>query len=101
MIFEKRYQPGKLPLTTRLIDFGFAMDKNDPLYKQHGLECTFFGSPCYIAPEKLRNEPLEEKSDNWSVGVMAYQMLVGKLPFLSNQEEELYQKIKTCDYDFC
>ena len=32
IIFEKRYQPGKLPLTTRLIDFGFAVDKNDKLY---------------------------------------------------------------------
>ena len=104
IIFEKRYQPGKQPFTTRLIDFGYAVDKNDKLYKKDGLKFTFFGTPAYIAPEKLKNQPLEEKSDNWSVGVMAYYMLVGYPPFWSNKDdehEELYQKIKTCDYDFC
>ena len=81
MIFEKRYLPGKLPSTIRLIDFGYAVDKNEKLYKQHGIGSTEFGTPYYMAPEKFNNEPLEEKSDNWSVGVMTYYMLAGYLPF--------------------
>ena len=83
IVFEKRYLPGKLPFTTRLIDFGFAVDKNDKLYKRHGIQSTEFGTPLYMAPEKLYNKPLEEKSDNWSVGVMTYYMLVGYPPFWS------------------
>ncbi len=53
-----------------------------------------------MAPEKLYNKPLEEKSDMWSVGVMAYYMLAGYPPFWANDENKLWQKIKTCDYDF-
>jgi calcium-dependent protein kinase len=83
-----------------LIDFGFAVDKNDKLYKLHGIKSTEFGTPIYMAPEKLYNKPLEEKSDMWSVGVMAYFMLAGYPPFWANDESKLFEKIKTCDYDF-
>lgn len=53
-----------------------------------------------MAPEKLHNKPLDEKSDMWSVGVMAYYMLAGYPPFWSSDESKLFQKIKTCDYDY-
>ena len=53
-----------------------------------------------MAPEKLYNKPLEEKSDLWSVGVMAYYMLAGYPPFYSDNEQKLFQKIKTTDFDF-
>ena len=85
---------------TRLIDFGFAVDKHDMLYKKHGIKSTEFGTPIYMAPEKLYNKPLEEKSDLWSVGVMAYYMLAGYPPFWANEEVKLWKKIKTCDYDY-
>jgi len=85
---------------TRLIDFGFAVDKNDKLYKMHGIKSTEFGTPIYMAPEKLQNKPLEEKSDIWSVGVMAYYMLAGYPPFWSDREEKLFSDIKTCDFEF-
>ena len=99
IIFETRFTPGKLPFT-RLIDFGFAVDKNDSLYKRHGIRSTEFGTPLYMAPEKLYNKPLEEKSDTWSVGIMAYYMLAGYPPFFSDSEAKLFQSIKTCDYEF-
>lgn len=98
-VFETRFKSGELPFT-RLIDFGFAVDKNDKLYQRHGLNSTEFGTPIYMAPEKLQNKPLEEKSDIWSVGVMTFYMLCGMPPFWSDNEERLFQMIKTCDYDF-
>ena len=99
LVFERSFAPGKLPFT-RLIDFGFAVDRNDTLYKRHGIRSTEFGTPIYMAPEKLYNKPLEEKSDNWSVGVMAYYMLAGYPPFWSDNEKKLFHKIKTCDFEF-
>ena len=99
LVFETRFNPGKLPFT-RLLDFGFAVDKNDKLYKLHGIKSTEFGTPIYMAPEKLFNKPLEEKSDIWSVGVMTYYMLAGYPPFWSDNENKLFHKIKTCDYEF-
>ena len=99
IVFEKRFVPGKLPFT-RLIDFGFAVDKNDMLYKKHGIRSTEFGTPLYMAPEKLYNKPLEEKSDLWSVGVMTYYMLAGYPPFWHQNESKLFNLIKTCDFDY-
>ena len=88
-VFETRFKSGELPFT-RLIDFGFAVDKNDMLYKRHGIKSTEFGTPIYMAPEKLYNKPLEEKSDIWSVGIMAFYMLSGMPPFWSDSEERLF-----------
>ena len=98
-MFETRFVSGKLPFT-RLIDFGFAVDKNDMLYKKHGIKSTEFGTPIYMAPEKLYNKPLEEKSDIWSVGVMTFYMLGGYPPFWHENEDQLFRLIKTTDYEF-
>ena len=42
---------------------------------------TILGTPAYMAPEQLRGEPPCTRSDVFSVGVMAFEMLTGRLPF--------------------
>jgi serine/threonine protein kinase len=42
---------------------------------------TVIGTPAYMAPEQLRGEPACIRSDVFSVGVMAFEMLTGALPF--------------------
>ena len=39
------------------------------------------GTPAYMSPEQLRRQPLDGRSDQFSWGVMAYQVLGGRLPF--------------------
>lgn len=39
------------------------------------------GSPHYMSPEQLQNEPVDARSDLYALGLMLYEMLAGKLPF--------------------
>ena len=76
----------------RLIDFGLAtFEKQDN---------KSVGTPFYMSPETIdgNSTPL---SDIWSVGVIVYQMITGKLPFEANDKDNqtLYNKIKNDDYD--
>lgn len=42
---------------------------------------TLLGTPQYMAPEQIRNEPMDGRSDQFSWGVLAYELLTGELPW--------------------
>src|SRR5690606_29811486 len=62
----------------KLIDFGIA--KLDSL---EGLTATqaIIGTPEYMAPEQLRGDALDGRTDVYSLGIVIYEALCGKLPF--------------------
>lgn len=59
----------------KVADFGFAC-KADISGKKLIKECV--GTPLYMAPQLLENQPYSSKSDLWSIGMMLYEMLFGK-----------------------
>lgn len=64
--------------TIKVTDFGIArFQKNN----SHTITNKAIGSVHYISPEQARGDITDEKSDIYSVGVMLYEMLTGKLPF--------------------
>lgn len=65
--------------TVRVVDFGFAKLPNDPAAPMG----TVIGTPYYMSPEQCLSEPLDTRSDVYSLGVMFYEMLAGKRPFIS------------------
>lgn len=71
----------------KVVDFGIAKLVGDTeeievpnLTGTHNL----IGTPDYMSPERLNHKPYDGRADVYSVGVMAYQMLVGKPPFHSD-----------------
>jgi eukaryotic-like serine/threonine-protein kinase len=47
------------------------------------------GSPSYVAPEQIRDDPLTHQSDMYSLGVVLYELLVGRRPFYGRNTAEL------------
>jgi serine/threonine-protein kinase len=75
----------------KIVDFGIARlaDQATRLTKTDAVIGTFH----YIAPERLKGEVSDGRSDIWSVGVMLYQMLSGQLPFNGEDVSTLYKVI--------
>jgi serine/threonine-protein kinase len=64
--------------TVKIVDFGLANLVGLPPENQPGL---FMGTLPYMSPEQLRNEPVDHRSDIWSLGVTLVEMLTGSAPF--------------------
>lgn len=79
----------------KLIDFGLSKQNqttNSKMSEQ-------VGTPYYVAPEVL-NGNYTSKCDLWSLGVVFYIMLSGYLPFVGEDADEVYMKIKEGDFTF-
>jgi eukaryotic-like serine/threonine-protein kinase len=73
-----------------LIDFGLArsLDGNT-VSTQTGV---LLGSPYYMSPEQALGEPLDTRSDFYSLGIICYEMLTGQKPYVGGTAMELLQQ---------
>ena len=65
--------------TVKVADFGLARAYADGTATQVG--GTVQGTVQYLSPEQIRGEPADPRSDLYSLGVVTYELLTGKLPF--------------------
>lgn len=69
----------------KILDFGLAK-----LTDQFSANSkSFEGSPNYAAPEQFSNKNCDERTDIWTIGVMLFELLTSRLPFLVENWEEL------------
>lgn len=67
----------------KVMDFGLAkLMESEPIRKVTDTNVDFaVGTPGYICPEQVRGEEMDHRGDLYSVGVMMYELLTGRLPF--------------------
>ena len=93
----KNYIKDMMNYEIKLIDFGcskYFVRKNKKK-KLSGI----IGTSIYCSPEVIDNL-YDEKCDEWACGVLMYILLCGQPPFYGDYEEEIFEKIKSCEYDF-
>ena len=86
-IAHRDLKPENLLLTRRgtvkIADFGIARAYN-ALTQRLTAPGMAIGTPAYMAPEQATNEPLSPATDLYSLGVIAYELLAGRPPFVAD-----------------
>lgn len=76
----------------KLCDFGWA---------SHAINenrMTYCGTPDYLAPEMVKKVPYDYKIDNWTIGILTYELLTGASPFCPSMtsgktQQDIYDNI--------
>jgi serine/threonine-protein kinase len=76
----------------KVMDFGLAklVDAEAAAAEYHSSSADFaVGTPGYICPEQVKGDPVDHRGDIYSVGVMMYELLTGRLPFVGPSSMDL------------
>jgi serine/threonine-protein kinase len=75
----------------KVMDFGIARDTSFGDLTEAG---TGIGTPAYMSPEQVLGDKLDPRSDIFSLGVVLYQMVTGKKPFVEDENRSAMHKIR-------
>jgi serine/threonine-protein kinase len=76
----------------KIADFGIAR-VSDPDRTEQTQVGMMLGTPRYMSPEQVKGEPVDRRSDLFSVGVLLYQLLTGEKPFRGSTMATLVKEI--------
>jgi serine/threonine-protein kinase len=82
-IFLRRDPEGAALGQVKLLDFGVAklLATSDLKSEHHTQTGSWIGTPSYMSPEQWNAKDVDERADVYSLGVVAYEMLTGQLPY--------------------
>lgn len=92
-VIHRDIKPANLLMTpdgiVKIADFGVAKI----LTQTVTMTGTVLGSPAYMSPEQIKAEPIDGRTDQYSLAVVAYELFAGKKPFEAETLSSLVYKI--------
>ncbi len=89
-VIHRDIKPANIMVTSqgnvKLMDFGIAKSRTEQDLTRPG---TTMGSLYYMSPEQVRGGTVDARSDIYSVGVMMYELLAGRRPFVADSAYEI------------
>ncbi len=99
-ILHRDIKPENIMITSagavKLMDFGAAKPMSVNTRTMQG---TVVGTPHYMSPEQINGDPLDARSDFFSLGVLLYELCTGRRPFEADNLASLLWKIDACKYE--
>ena len=93
-VTHRDVKPANIMLTrkgrVKITDFGLAHLAGRSKLTKSG---TTLGTPAYMSPEQALGEPTDRRSDVWGVGIVLYEMIAGRPPFVSEHEQAIIYSI--------
>jgi DNA-binding NarL/FixJ family response regulator len=84
-IIHRDIKPANIKVTPsgqiKIMDMGLALSRHTPRVTAHGM---VIGTPAYLSPEQAQGQPLDARTDVYSLAIVLYEMATGRLPFTSD-----------------
>lgn len=99
-ILHRDVKPGNIVVTPDqrpvILDFGLAREEAGQGSKVTGTG-DWVGTPAYMSPEQVRGDPVDHRTDIYSLGVTLWETLAGRRPFEAASREALFRRILTAE----